>query len=75
MWDRIVNFVHKTINGLSNTTFYILMGVLITLGFYFLSVFLKSNKKEEPKVKNISKLLMCLFMLLVFIYIASIRGF
>ena len=75
MWDRIVNFVHQIINDMSNTAFYILMGVVITLGFYFLSVFLKANKKEEPKAKKLSMLLMSIFILVVFIILANIRKF
>ena len=75
MWDGIVNFVHQIIGDMSNTAFYILMGVLITLGFYFLSVFLKANKKEEPKAKKLSMLLMAILTLVIFIVIANIRKF
>ena len=75
MWDRIVNFVHQIIGDMSNTAFYILMGVLITLGFYFLSLFLKANKKEEPKAKKLSMLLMAILTLVIFIVIANIRKF
>lgn len=75
MWDRIVNFVHQIINDMSNTSFYIMMGVVITLGFYFLSVFLKANKKEEPKAKKLSMLMMSIFTLVVFIVLANIRKF
>lgn len=75
MWDRIVNFVHQFIGEMSNTTFYIVMGVIITLGFYFLSLFLKANKKEEPKAKKLSMLFMAIFTLVVFIIMANIRKF
>lgn len=75
MWDRIVNFVHQFIGEMSNTTFYIVMGVIITLGFYFLSLFLKANKKEEPKAKKLSMLFMSIFTLVVFIIMANIRKF
>ena len=73
MWDRIVNFVTTLIRDLSNTTFYIIMAVLITLGFYFLADFLKANKKEAPKVAKISKLLMSILMLVVFVVMVNIR--
>jgi putative effector of murein hydrolase len=73
MWDRIVNFVYGLIGDMSNKSFYIMMGVLITLGFYFLANFLKANKKEVSKVAKISQLLMSILLLTVFIVIANIR--
>lgn len=73
MWDRITNFVTTLIRDLSSTTFYIIMAVLITLGFYFLADFLKANKKEAPKVAKISKLLMSILMLVVFVVMVNIR--
>ena len=63
MWDRIVNFVYSFIKDMSSTTFYIMMGVIITLAFYNLSVFLKANKKESAKVSKISRLLITIFIL------------
>lgn len=75
MWDRITNFVYSFIRDMTNTTFYIMMGVLITLGFYFLSLFLKANKKEDTKIKKISYLLITIFILVVFMFIASVRKF
>ena len=74
MWDRIVNFVYTFVRDLSNTTFYIIMGVLITLGFYFLASFLKANKKESPKVAKFSRMLMAIFMLVIFVILATIRN-
>ena len=64
MWDRFVNFVYDAVRELSNTTFYIIVAVVITLGFYFVGNFLKANKKTiysfyfkeyyENEVKNIN---------------------
>ena len=73
MFDRVVNFAYNLVRDLSNTTFYIIMGVLITLGFYFLSLFLKANKKEAPKVAKISYLLISIFLLVVFVVLANMR--
>ena len=75
MWDRITNFVYSIIRDMTNTSFYIMMGVLIALGFYFLALFLKANKKEDTKIKKPSYLLIKIFILVVFIFIASIRKF
>ena len=75
MWDRITNFVYSFIRDMTNTSFYIMMGVLITLGFYFLSLFLKANKNEDSKIKKPSYLFITLFILLVFTFIAGIRKF
>ena len=74
MWERIVNFVYTFVRDMSNTTFYIVMGLLITLGFYFLAQFLKANKKEAPKVSKVSRLLMSIFTLVVFVILATIRN-
>ena len=73
MWDRFTNFVYSFIRDMSSATFYIMMGLLITLAFYNLSVFLKANKKEAPKVAKISKLLMSILMLVVFVVMVNIR--
>lgn len=75
MWDRVTNFVYSFIRDMSTSSFYIMMGALITLGFYFLALFMKANKKEEAKVKKPSYLLITIFIMIVFIFIASIRKF
>lgn len=73
MWNRIVNFVYTFVRDLSNTTFYIIMALLITLGFYFLSLFLKANKKESSKVSKPSRLFIAIFILIIFVALATIR--
>ncbi len=73
MWDRITNFVYETVRGWSNTTFIIIAGVLITLGFLFIGNFLKANKKEAPKVSKPSQLLWSIVMLVAFMVLVGIR--
>lgn len=73
MWDRITNFIYTFVRDLSNTTFYIMMGILITLGFYCLSRFLKANKKETAKVSKVSQLLISIIIMVVFIILTNIR--
>lgn len=73
MWDRIVNFVTNFIRDLTNTTFIILVSVIVTLSFYYLALFLKANKKEEPKVSKISRLIISILLLAVFIVIIKIK--
>lgn len=73
MWDRIVNFVTNFIRDLSNSTFLIIVGVIITLSFYYLALFLKANKKEEPKVSKISRLFISILFLIAFVIIVKIR--
>lgn len=73
MFDRIVNSAYNIVRDWSNTTFCIIMGVLITSAFYFLSLFLKANKKEAPKVAKISYLLITIFLLIVFVTLANMR--
>ena len=71
--DRIINFVYNFVRDWSNATFYIIMGVVAGLGFYFLSLFLKANKKEAPKVSKVSYLLMAIFMIVVVVVLTNIR--
>ena len=73
MWDRFVNFVTNFVRDLSSSTFYILMGIIAALSFYYLALFLKANKKEEPKVSKISRLLISILLLITFVIIAKIR--
>ena len=73
MWDRISNFVYEFVRDLSSTTFYIIMAILIVSGFYFLSLFLKANKKEAPKLAKFSYVLTAVFLIVVFVLLASIR--
>ena len=73
MWDRIVNFVTNFIRDLTNTTFIILVSVIVTLSFYYLALFLKANKKEEPKISKISRLFISILLLVVFVIIIKIK--
>lgn len=74
MWDRIVNGVYEFVRSLSNVTFIIVVAVLVTLGFYFIGNFLKSNKKESSKVSKVSQLFLAILMLVIFIVMVNIRG-
>ena len=73
MWDRIVNFVTNFIRDLTYSTFMILVAVIATLSFYYLALFLKANKKEEPKVSKISRLFISILLLITFVIIVKIR--
>ena len=73
MRDRIVNVVYEFVRSLSNTTFIIIAGVLITLGFLFIGNFLKANKKEAPKVSKPSQLLWSIVVLIIFVVLVNIR--
>lgn len=73
MFDRVSNFVYSFVRDLSNSTFCIIMAVLITLGFYCLSRFLKANKKESAKVSKVSQLLSAIIIIIVFIMLVNIR--
>ena len=73
MFDRVSNFVYSFVRDLSNATFCIIMAVLITLGFYCLSRFLKANKKESAKVSKVSQLLSAIIIIIVFIMLVNIR--
>ena len=75
MWDRLVNSIYSFIRGLSNTTFYIIMAVVIVGGFYFLGAFLKANKKESPKLSKVSYVLTAVFLIAVFVFLASVRKY
>ena len=74
MWDRVVNALYEFIRSLSNTTFIIIVAVLITLGFWFVGNLLKANKKESSKVSKFSQLLWAVVMLVLFILLVHIRG-
>lgn len=73
MWDRFVNIVYGFVRDLSNTSFYIIVAVVLTLGFYFVGNFLKANKKEAPKLAKPSQILLAILMLIVFIGLINIR--
>lgn len=73
MWDRVVNFVYDAVRSWSSTTFYIIVGAVFTLGFFFIGNFLKANKKEAPKVSKPSQLIWSILMLVVFILLINIR--
>ena len=73
MWDRIVNFVYDMVRSWSSTTFYIIVGVIVTLGFLFIGHFLKANKKEAPKVSKPSYLVWSILMIVVFVALINIR--
>lgn len=74
MWDRIVNALYEFIRSLSNTTFIIIVAVLVTLGFLFVGNFLKANKKESSKVSKFSQLLWAVVMIVLLIILVNIRG-
>lgn len=74
MWDRITNYVTNFVRDLKGGHFIILVSVLATLGFYFLGLFLKANKKEAPQLNKISYLFTSILMLILFIVIVRIRN-
>lgn len=74
MWDRFVNYITAIVRDLKNTHFIIFASVLAVLGFYFLSLFLKANKKEAPKVNKISYLLTSILMIVLFVILIRIRN-
>lgn len=74
MWDRITNYVTSLVRDLQSTYFIIIAAVLATLGFYFLGLFLKANKKEAPKVNKISYLFTSILMVILFVIFVQIRN-
>lgn len=74
MWDRITNYVTGLVRDLRGTYFIILVSVLAMLGFYFLALFLKANKKEASKVYKISYLLTSILMIILFVVLVKIRN-
>ena len=74
MWDRITNYVTAIVRDLKSTHFIILASILATLGFYFLALFLKANKKEAPKVNKISYLLTSILVIVLFVVLIRIRN-
>ena len=74
MWDRITNYVTSVIRDLKGTYFIILASILAMLGFYFLALFLKANKKDSTKVNKISYLLTSILMIVLFIITVRIRN-
>lgn len=73
MWNRIENAVTEFVQSLSSSTFIIIAGVTITLGFLFVGNFLKANKKEAPKVYKPSQILWAIIMLVAFMVLVAIR--
>ncbi len=71
--DRIINYIYNFIQDIPNTTFIVIMGALVALGFYFFSLFLKANKKESPKLSKVSHLLTAIFIIVVIVVITNIR--
>lgn len=74
MWDRITNYVTSLIRDLKGTYFIILASILAMLGFYFLALFLKANKKDSTKVNKISYLLTSILMMVLFVMVVRIRN-
>ena len=74
MWDRITNYVTSLIRDLKGTYFIILASILAMLGFYFLALFLKANKKDSTKVNKISYLLTSILMIVLFVMVVRIRN-
>ena len=74
MWDRLINYITTIVRNLKSTHFIILAAILATFGFYFLSLFLKANKKEAPKVNKISYLLTSILMIILFVILVRIRN-
>ena len=74
MWDRITNYITGLVRDLKSTYFIILVSILATLGFYFLALFLKANKKESTKVNKISYLLTSILMIILFVVFVRIRN-
>ena len=74
MWDRITNYITGLVRDLRGTYFIILVSVLAMLGFYFLALFLKANKKEASKVYKISYLLTSILMIILFVVLVKIRN-
>ncbi len=74
MWDRITNYVTMFVRDLKGTYFIILASILAVLGFYFLGLFLKANKKEAARVNKISYLLTCILMIVLFVVLVRIRN-
>lgn len=74
MWDRITNYVTGLVRDLRGTYFIILVSALAMLGFYFLALFLKANKKEASKVYKISYLLTSILMIILFVVLVKIRN-
>ena len=71
--DTIIDFVYKAVRGWSNATFTIIMGVIAFLGFYWLSIFLKANKKESAKVSKPSSLFMAMIAVAAIIVLTYLR--
>ncbi len=71
--DTIIDYVYKTVRGWSNATFAIIMGVVAFLGFYWLSIFLKANKKESSKVSKPSSLFWAIIAVIILIVLPNIR--
>ena len=74
MWDRITNYVTGFVRDLQSTYFIIIASILAVLGFYFLALFLKANKKEAPKVNKISYLLTSILMIVLFVVLVRLRN-
>ena len=74
MWDRFINYITTIIRDLKSTHFIILVSVFAVLGFYFLALFLKANKKEEAKVNKISYLLTSILMIVFFVVLVRFRN-
>ena len=71
--DTIINYVYSFFRDMKQSTFYIIMGVVAFFAFYFLSLFLKANKKESAKVAKISCLLMTVFLIVVIVVLTKLR--
>lgn len=74
MWDRITNYVTTFVRDLKSTHFIILASVFAVLGFYFLGLFLKANKKEAARINKISYLFTCILMIVLFVALVRIRN-
>lgn len=71
--DRIINYVYNFVQELPNSTFIVIMGTLVALGFYFFSMFMKANKKDSGKISKISRLLTTLLLIVIIMVLTNIR--
>lgn len=72
--ETVINYVHSFFREMKQSTFFIIMAVIVLFTGYFFSLFLKANKKDSTKIAKISYLLMTIFLIGLIIVLSNIRG-
>lgn len=63
--------IAEFLQGLSNSTMGIIMGVMFAMAFYNFALFIKANKGDKPKFNALSKLCAFLILLIIIVFVIT----